>query len=152
MKGFLVSAAVVVALVGGAIWWSKSLQSSDPDIIARNGIHWHPELSIIVQGEKQIIPPNIGIGGKYAAYPTFDPRMGMTAIHTHDDANQGIIHFEFPGIVRKQDLTLGQFLKIWGRDIDSFGSDVTMTVNGEPNSELGDYVMEDTDKIELRYN
>lgn len=128
MKGFVVSAAVVVALVVGAIWWSTSLQSNDVDILARNGIHWHPELSIVVQGEKQIIPADIGIGRRYSALPSFDSRMGMTAIHTHDDASQGIIHLEFNGVVRRQDITLGQFLEIWGRDIDSFGADVTMTV------------------------
>lgn len=152
MKSFVVTAVLLIALVFGGMRWSESLQSIDPDIIARNGIHWHPELSIVVQGEKQIIPADIGIGRRYSALPTFDSRMGMTAIHTHDDASQGIIHLEFNGVVRRQDITLGQFLEIWGRDIDSFGADVTMTVNGEPNADLGNYVMQDKDKMELRYN
>ena len=152
MKNVVAAGVVVTALVVGGVWWSKSLQSKAPDVVARNGIHWHPELSIIIKGEKQVIPANIGIGAKYVSYPTFDPRMGMTAIHTHDDANKGIIHFEFSGIVRSKDITLGQFLKIWDKNIDSFGSNVQMTVNGEPNTELGDYVMRDGDKIELLYN
>ena len=77
--------------------------------------------------------------------------MKMTAIHTHDDANNGIIHLEFQGIVKKEDTKLSNFFDIWNKDINSFGQDVTMSVNGVPNIELGDYAMKDGDKIELRY-
>ena len=72
-------------------------------------------------------------------------------IHTHDDSNQGIVHMEFQGLVRKDNATLGQFLKGWGKDINSFGTNVKMTVNGQENAELENYVMQDQDKIELHY-
>ncbi|MEX2013746.1 MAG: hypothetical protein WD896_00125 [Parcubacteria group bacterium] len=150
MKNLLIIIVIIAALAGG-VYWSKSLQSNDPNILSTRGIHWHPILTIYVKGEKQIIPPNIGIGTQYASTPTYDSGMRMTAIHTHDDANEGVIHFEFSGVVRKEDTTLGQFFKIWGKDINSLGSNVKMTVNGQENTELGEYPMKDGDKIELRY-
>ena len=151
MKNFVIGIVLIATLLAGAIWWSKSMQTKDPDIISRNGVHWHPELTIMVNGEKQTIPANIGIGAQYVSNPTFDRQMGMTAIHTHDDADQGIIHLEFSGIVRKSDLTLRKFLAIWGKDIDSFGSNLEMMVNGVGNTEFEDYLMQDKDKIVLNY-
>ena len=123
---------------GGMIWWSKNLQKNDPDIISRTGLHWHPQLTIYAKGEKQEVSPNIGMTGG-----------AMMPMHTHEP--DGTIHVESGGIVRKKDVTLGQFFKIWGRDINSFGINMTMTINGEENTELSEYVIQDGDKIELRY-
>ncbi|RJQ35325.1 hypothetical protein C4568_01125 [Candidatus Parcubacteria bacterium] len=129
-----------VAVVAGLIWLVASApKTPEGDILSRNGFHWHPEVTIYVKGEKQEIPANIGIGAVHQP------------IHTHDDSNQGIVHMEFQGLVRKENATLGQFLKSWGKDINSFGTNVKMTVNGEENTELETYVMQDKDKIELRY-
>lgn len=123
---------------GGMIWWSKSLQKNDPNVVSRTGIHWHSNLSILVNGEEQEVSPNIGITGGI-----------MMPMHTHEP--NGTIHIESSGIIRKKDVTLGQFFKIWGKDINSFGTNVKMMVNGEENTELGEYVIKDGDKIELRY-
>lgn len=150
-KGYFILAIAVLILIGGASWWSKSKVSNDESLISSNGIHWHPELTIVVKGEKQVIPANLGIGAQYAYHSTFDRSMGMTAIHTHDDANQGIIHFEFGGKVRKSDLALGKFLEIWGKDMGSFGTLTKMVVNGEESAEFENYIMRDGDKIELFY-
>lgn len=129
-----------VAVVTGLVWLVASApKTPEGDILSRNGFHWHPEVTIYVKGEKQEIPANIGIGAVHQP------------IHTHDDSNQGIVHMEFQGLVRKENATLGQFLKGWGKDINSFGTNVKMTVNGEQNTELENYVMQDKDKIELRY-
>lgn len=146
MKNFFIALIGILLLTGGAVWWSKSLQSNNPNVVATNGLHSHPILEIYVKGEKQPIPPNIGIGGQYSSLP-----MGMAPIHTHGDAVEGVVHLEFGGAVRKNDITLGEFLKTWGKDISSFGSNVKMSVNGVENSELDKYVMGDGDKIELRY-
>ena len=81
--------------------------------------------------------------------PTFDQNMRMTAMHTHE--SDGTIHLEFPGLVKRNDTTLGNFFRIWGKDFMSFGSSVTMMVNGKANTELDSYEMKDGDKIELRY-
>lgn len=129
-----------VAIIAGLIWLVASQpKTPEGDIISRNGFHWHPELAIYVKGEKQEFPANIGIGAVHQP------------IHTHDDATQGIVHLEFQGLVRKNDIMLGQFFKGWGKDIRSFGTNMTMTVNGKENIEYENYIMQDKDKIELHY-
>lgn len=138
MKKPLIYVLGFILFFAGMIFWSKSLQKNDTSIIARTGIHWHPTLTIYVKGEQQEVSPNIGVGGG-----------AMMPMHTHEP--NGTIHTESAGIVRKKDLMLSQFFKIWGRDMNSFGTNVKMTVNGEENTELGDYVIKDGDKIELRY-
>jgi len=149
MKNILIIGGLAILLLAGGVWWSNSLQSSDPNIISTQGIHWHPQIEIYVKGEKQEISANIGIGPQYASTPTFDQGMRMTAMHTHEP--DGTIHFEFPAHVTREDTKLKNFFAIWGRDMMSFGSSVTMTVNGEENTELGEYEMKDGDKIELYY-
>ena len=151
MKKVIAWVGVIVILFAGSVWWSKNLQKNDPDIISRSGLHWHPIVEIYVKGAKQEIPPDLGIGITYSNFPAFDSQMNMTPIHTHDDATEGIVHLEFPGIVRRDDTKLGNFFEIWGKDINSFGSNVRMIVNGAENTELGVYFMQDGDKIELRY-
>ena len=130
-----------VAVTAGLVWIVASQpKTPEGDIISRNGFHWHPELAIYVKGEKQEIPANIGIGSVHQP------------IHTHtDDNKQGVIHLEFQGLARKQDVQLGQFFKNWGKDIRSFGENMKMTVNGEESIKYENYVMQDKDKIELRY-
>lgn len=112
----------------------------ESEIISRNGIHWHPELSIYIKGEKVEIPANIGLGAVH------------NPIHTHDeDAQLGVIHLEFSSVVRGRDTKLSEFFKIWNKDINSFGSNIRMTVNGSDNLDFGNYYMKDKDKIELYY-
>lgn len=137
MKKFTIILVIALALLAGASWWSRSLRSTDPNILSRNGLHWHPELVIYVKEEKIEIPHNLGIGAIHLP------------IHTHDDLP--LLHLEFQGLVRRQDITLGQFFKNWGKNINSFGTNVKMTVNDVRNTELENYVMQDKDKIELRY-
>lgn len=141
MKKTTIIAFVAFALIIGGFWWAASPSASDPDVISQNGLHWHPVLTIFIKGVPQSIPANIGLGG-----PVHNP------VHTHDeDAAQGVIHLEFGSVVRKQDLVLGKFFDAWQKDIRSFGSNMTMTVNGAPSTEYENYVMRDGDKIELRY-
>lgn len=131
---WIIGIAVFIALMLG---WSKYLQISDPGTLARDGLHWHPQIEIYIKGKKVEIPQNIGIGAVHQP------------MHTHDDLP--VIHLEFQGVVKEKDLMLGQFFKNWGKDFNAFGSTVTMTVNGKTSTELQNYVMQDGDKIELRY-
>ena len=135
-KAVIIGVVAIIALLG-ARWWSNSLSSSDSTIISRNGIHWHPELEIYVKGEKVDIPQNVGLAAVH------------NPIHTHEDLP--IIHLEFEGLVRKDDIRLGQFFRIWNKDFMSFGSTIKMTVNGQQNTELENYLMQDKDKIKLEY-
>ncbi|RJR12552.1 hypothetical protein C4585_03540 [Candidatus Parcubacteria bacterium] len=150
MKNIFIIGGLAILLLVGGVWWSKSLQSSDSNIISTQGVHWHPQLTMYVNGEKQDIPSGIGIGTQYASMPTFDSSMRMTSMHTHEP--DGTIHLEFPGLVKKDDTTLGNFFRIWGKDMRSFGSNMTMSVNGIPNTDYENYMMRDGDKIELRYD
>lgn len=131
---------IIAAAIGGIIWYAATQPPiPESDIVSRTGFHWHSQLAIYVRGEKQEIPANIGIGAVHQP------------IHTHDDSGQGIVHMEFSAIARKQDVALGQFFKNWDKDMQSFGTNMKMTVNGEENTEYGNYAMRDKDKIELRY-
>ena len=137
MKNFVIIGAVVILVLVGATFWSKSLSSKDPSIIARSGIHWHPELEIFVNEEKIEIPENVGLIGAHSP------------IHTHEDLP--IIHLEFDGLVREDDIKLGNFFKIWEKEFMSFGPSVKMVVNGQENTELENYIMRDGDKVVLYY-
>lgn len=149
MKNALLIGGVVVFLVI-SVWWSQGMQSNGPDIISQNGVHWHPTLAIYTKGVQQEIPANVGVGLQYAGTPTYNPSMRMSAIHTHEDIP--IVHLEFAGLVRKDDIRLGNFFRIWGKDTNSFGSNMRMTVNGKENTEFEDYLMHDGDRIELRFD
>lgn len=128
------------AIIAGIAWLVVSQpKTTDSEVISRNGLHWHPKIEIYVKGEKQEIPPNIGIGAVHQP------------IHTHEDATEGVVHLELEGIVRKSDITVGQFFKSWGKDMRAFGTNIKMTVNGQENVELENYEMQDEDLIELRY-
>jgi len=134
--------ALIMVVVGGSVgvfvWYLASRPPvPEGEIVSRNELHWHPELAIYVKGVKQEIPADIGIGAVHQP------------IHTHDAT--GTLHLEFQGLVRKHDITLGQFFKNWGRDMQSFGGNVKMTVDGEENTEFENYVMQDKDKVELRF-
>ena len=155
-----------VVLIVAAILWSESRKAdkiqaleSSGDLVSQTGIHWHPELSITIKGEKQLIPANIGIGMQYAGYPLYDPMMRMTDVHTHDAL--GTLHWEvMEGPVKKEDVRLGNFFAIWGKKFDETcifescnGPEGTMTmlVNGKENTEFQNYLVNDKDKIEIRY-
>ncbi len=119
----------------------EKLKNSQSEIISSNGLHWHTELAIYVKGEKIEIPPNIGLGTVH------------NPIHTHaEDSAVGTIHLEFPGVVRINDTKLGEFFKVWNKDINSFGTNIKMKINGIESTEFGNYFMKDGDKIELKYN
>lgn len=142
MKIFFIGIGVLVVLALASVFVlpkpSGTVQSNDPDVVAVSGMHWHPRLEIFVKGEQVEIPQNIGIGAVHQP------------MHTHDDLP--VIHLEFGGVVRRDNVRLGRFFDIWGKDMRSFGSNIRMTVNGEQNTEYENYVMRDGDKIELRYD
>ncbi|HEY4490139.1 MAG TPA: hypothetical protein VJC12_02690 [Candidatus Paceibacterota bacterium] len=138
MKNFLIVGVIILILLVAGAWLSKTLSSKNGDIIAKGGIHWHPMLKIFISGKEYEIPQNIGLGAIHIP------------VHTHEDLP--LIHLEFNGLVKKDDIKLGVFFRNWDKDMHSIGSDLKMTVNGKENSEYENYVMQDGDKIELYYN
>lgn len=135
---YLLYSFIGAGVIGGLFWYLATRPPiPESDIVSKTGLHWHPELAMYVKGVTQEIPANIGIGAVHKP------------IHTHDAS--GTLHLEFQGLVRKQDITLGQFFKNWGTDMRSFGTNLKMTVNGKENAEYENYGMQDKDKIEIHY-
>ena len=149
----------IALLVGGVFFLSATSSQSTSDnsnksvpeseIVARNGMHWHPKLSIYLKGEKQPFTNGIGLNGAV-----------HNPIHTHDDADKDIVHMEFEGVVVKDDTKLSNFFKIWGKKFSSTqifdkknGEEgtVKMTVNGKGNTQFENYQMRDGDMIEIKY-
>lgn len=166
MKNFLIAIAAITLFLVGGRWWSKNLQKNNVEkitasgeLVSETGIHWHPELAIYIKGQKQAIPANLGIGMQYAGYPLYDPMMMMTSMHTHDDS--GTLHWEaMEWPVKKEDVRLANFFAIWAKKFDENcifencnGADgtVKMLVNGNENTEFQNYLVEDKDRIEIRY-
>jgi len=138
MKKISFIVAIIIIFFAGSVWLSNSLSGSDSSIVSENGIHWHPSIQIYVKGKEVPIPKELGLNGR-----TESP------IHTHEDVP--IIHMEYSGKVTNDEIKLKRFFAVWHKTIHSFGNDVTMTVNGIPNTLLGNYEMHDGDKIIIRY-
>ncbi len=153
-KVIIIGGILTIAVtVGISVLLSKGSESSVPegDVVAKNGLHWHPNLTINIEGKKQELPANIGLSGSV-----------HQKIHTHDtDAKDGVVHLEAQGVVGKDDIKLGNFFRVWGKEFNSTkildktsGPEgvVKMTVNGKDNREFENYLMKDGDKIEISYN
>ncbi len=145
------AAGVAIALVIGAVYWMASprVSSSDPSVIAANGLHWHANLQVYVNGGRTVVPANIGIGRGYADAPNYNSQAGMAGMHTHD--TDGSIHVESAGIVTREDVMLGALFNTWGKSFDDFGSTLIMKVNGVDNTEGEAYQMQDGDEIIMSF-
>ncbi len=145
----LIKIIVWLLIIGGGIvtlaWYITNAPTvPESDIISRKSIHWHPELSIYINKQKQEIPSE---AGKH------------TLIHTHD--NTGVIHIHpASSLVLRDDIKLGTFFRLWGKQFNSNcifdkcnspEGKVKMLVNGQENTEFENYLMKDKDKIEIRY-
>lgn len=145
-----IAIATIVILAGGIFLLSKqtSEEASVPQgqVISRQGIHWHPKLTILIKDKKQEIPANLGLGAVHQP------------IHTHDSS--GTLHLEINGLVTKDETKLGNFFQIWGKQFNSScildkcngtAGTVKLLVNGQENKEFENYQMKDGDNIEIKY-
>ena len=161
-KSIILAAVLLigVVLVSGCAYFT---QDKDIDTtIPKRPIHWNPNLKIIINGEEQVIPNDIGLGG--GPGKIMDAHlsgMSMSPTHTHEEGD-GTLHIENNNPSSKPEtLTLGYFFKVWDKQfsetcIFEFCNDgekkVTMTVNGKENTEFGKYVMRDKDEIVITYS
>lgn len=139
--------AIIVVPLGGLVWYGATRpETLESDIISKKGLHWHPLLSISIKGQNQEIPADIGIG------------VSHNPVHTHD--NSGVIHLEMQGLVKKDDLRLIQFFKVWGKAFDQNqildyqadeNHEIIMTVNGQRSEEYEKLIMRDGDRIVIIY-
>ncbi len=146
----IITVVIIIVILGGIVWlFSFGDSKSETKIISRNGLHWHATLKILIDGKPFQIPANIGIG------------MIHNPIHTHE--NDQVIHLEFERLVTEENVILGKFFDVWNKTLSSqcvldkcVGPEnpykkLTMTVNGAPNNKFGNYVMQDGDEIEIKY-
>jgi len=106
--------------------------------------HIHPLLTIIILGNVETIPDNVGRSDTV-----------MWPIHTHDSS--GMLHVESACV---RDYTLGDFFDIWGKRFNSTcildrcndgNHMVSMYVNGAQSYEFGGLVLKDAQVIVIKY-
>ncbi len=153
-RKILISAVIGTLLIlgGGVFFLTKGENVNVPDdqILAKAGLHWHPKLTITINGEKKELDNSIGMAGNI-----------HQEMHTHDeDYKQGVIHMEMKGVVTKDETKLGRFFQVWGKDFNSnkildkeatTAGMIKMSVNGQQNNEFENYLMKDGDNIEIKY-
>ena len=149
---------IAVLLAGCSGGNDASAGSTNSNNVPQQPIHWHPNLRIMIKGQDQVIPSGIGINiGNNMDNEMSSMRMSPTHTHTGD----GIIHMENDRPWQKPEtLTLGYFFKVWEKNFNSScifdycngkNGNLTLTVNGELNSDFDKYVMHDRDKILIAY-
>lgn len=115
-------------------------------------MHIHPHLSVLVNGKSIVVPEQVGIDPSLWKNHSLDeygmqsmPEMNMSAmapLHTHDDS--GIVHVES---TINRDYTLGEFLSIWGMNLD--GKTVKLTADNKPIADFKEHIFSDGEQIKL---
>ena len=148
-SGIIIGGIVVILLVVLFLWprinsptsaLVKNWNDHNIDCIDEGQVrlleHFHPTLSIIVDGKDEFIPTNGGIVPSWTA-----------EIHTHDGT--GTIHVESPSA--NKEFKLQDFFLVWGETLERPGFNLEMTVDGAKSTELGNLVLKDKQKIVLTY-
>jgi len=156
---FMITGIVIVLIIGYFMFFNNGSEekpiivpgddiSINLDEVPKRAIHWHPTLTVIINGDANTIPANLG--GRPGAH---------LPIHTHDTT--GKLHME-SNRPTPETVILGYFFdRIYGKTFNSNciydecngpeGS-MTMTVNGEPNFKFDKYVMKDNDNIVIEFS
>ncbi len=145
-----IAAIVFVALfVVGIAWLAFSLPPPSNDLrVPQGAIHWHPVLEIVINGQKQTIPANLGASGT-VHHP----------IHTHDSS--GELHYE-NNSPTLENMRLKYFFEtVWNKRFDKecifdycngVQGTVKMLVNGVSNDEFESFIPKDGDRIRIEYS
>lgn len=169
-KGYTIT-IVVVLLLGLGVWGITNIaqKNNTPAYTANLGsklsqiptgqVHWHPHLTIKINGNNVPLPSNIGLSVGQAVDTQLGMDRGMAPTHTHEP--DGIIHIETLNARAKPEVfTLGYFFYVWEKQFSStcifeYCTDkgtLRMTVNGKENTEFDQYVMHNDDQIIIEYN
>lgn len=148
-----VGAAIVIV---GLLVWGKftseiahsKISNRDVALICTTDMatqfHIHPHLEIVISGQRQVIPANIGISASC-----------MHPLHTHDAS--GTLHVESP---EARDFTLSDFFAVWGKTfnkdqiLDSKVDDthvIRVMVNGQAVNTYENTILRDKDQIVISY-
>jgi hypothetical protein len=89
--------------------------------------HIHPRLNVTADGKPMTLPTNIGINSTLYKDHSLDrySMQGMAPLHTHDSS--GTVHVESTVM---RNYTLGEFLNIWGINLNN--KVIKVTVDGKP--------------------
>ena len=120
------------------------------DQVPSGEIHWHPKLSIIIDGKKMDVSNSIGI----------TPTKHSTT-HTHDEGD-GTIHIENPNPkLNPETMSLGYFFNQWGKSFNKTcildkctnidGGEIHMYVNDKENFDFENYIFKGDDNIVIEY-
>lgn len=149
-------ALVVVALVAGIFVFGNKGSTGNAvkeQPYTSGQVHWHASLEVFTCDRFREMPKPIGGA---------DTHLGTPLLHTHKD---GLIHIE-GRIYRKQDIMLGKYMDNLDVEFDedkimdyvngdgcNDGKEnkVRMQVNGKDNFEFRNYVINDGDKIVIKY-
>ncbi|MBI2048729.1 MAG: hypothetical protein HYT30_02270 [Parcubacteria group bacterium] len=147
MKNYIIGGVIIVAIVGLMSWgkltgekkvafWNNTQIACLPNGHTNMALHQHSDLVITVDGVPEGIPTNIGVSADC-----------MSEVHTHDGTGKVHVEAAQAGVTH----TLGDFLAVWGKTFDRAGYAATLTVDGAPNTDLGNLVLKDGQKIALSY-
>ncbi len=150
-------AAILIAALGFVMLWRDGIESESTKSSKTNRevalacttdmatqYHIHPILRIIVNGNEQLVPADIGVRSTC-----------MNALHTHDMV--GTIHVESP---EQRDFTLGDFFAVWEQPFSkdkllSYVADenrhIRVTVNGKEVDTYENTLLKDGDQIVISY-
>ena len=149
--------SIFIVIIALAVWGIAGLANNNAGerIIINEGelnfeapkgaIHWHPHLTIKIDGVTIPIPKDVGITSS-AHYP----------MHTHE--TDGTIHMENNRPTKKT-VVLGYFFEVWEKKFSkdclfqycTDKGELKMYVNGKENLEFGNYFMKDGDNILIEY-
>ena len=118
-------------------------------------MHWHPQLSVTINGRPATVAAQIGIDPTLWKDHSLDQYGigGLSPLHTHDTS--GTIHEESNTI---RDFTLQQFLAVWGQSIDGSqvlghpvdpGHRAYIVVDGVQQPPTQDAILRNGEKIQL---
>ena len=149
LVGFVICIVALFALGDETSQWSRAKRTTREVALTcttdmATQFHIHSTLEIIVNGQTQTIPANIGIR------PTC-----MTSLHTHTP--DGVIHVESP---EKRDFTLGDFFAVWQKpfskdEVLEYRTDhshaIRVTVNGSEVNTFENTLLKDKETIVISY-
>ncbi|MDC0055592.1 hypothetical protein OAJ94_00900 [Deltaproteobacteria bacterium] len=132
---------------GGYSGFDYDLAHQCLDDHSQVGAHFHPSLTIKIDGDEVLIPTNTGIAT--------DECDGMHFVHTHDDS--GKLHVETP---EPKEVKLGVFFQIWDVYFAEDGisthrvndtHEMVMSVDGAVVESYGEHVLSDGQQILIEY-
>lgn len=140
---FLIAAAFVFISSQPHVNTNTSVSTSE---IPNSPIHWHPTLTIKINGQQQIIPANLGLVGVHQP------------IHTHDST--GVLHYENNNPTLETMQLRYFFEKVWRKQFNSTcilnycngdSGTVKMFVNGKESFEFENYIPKDKNEILIEF-